>query len=78
MLLILFGFPLIAFINSYFFTAIFQKYMPKKEEHKETDMVDVYKRQLQDKFAGDFLSMDIWENLEKEPYELDTDVYKRQ
>ena len=38
MLLILFGFPLIAFINSYFFTAIFQKYMPKKEEHKETDM----------------------------------------
>ena len=39
MLLILFGFPLIAFINSYFFTAIFQKYMPKKEEHKETDMV---------------------------------------
>ena len=30
---------------------------------------------LQDKFAGDFLSMDIWENLEKEPYELDTAVF---
>ena len=39
MRLILFVFPLISFINSYFFTAIFQKYMPKKEEHKETDMV---------------------------------------
>ena len=39
MLLVLFGFPLIAFINSYFFTSIFQKYMPKEEEHKEHDIV---------------------------------------
>ena len=39
MLLILFACPLIACINCYFFTASFRKYMPKKEEHKETDMV---------------------------------------
>lgn len=31
MLLFLFGMPLIAFVNSFFFTAIFQKYMPKKQ-----------------------------------------------
>ena len=30
---------------------------------------------LQDKFAGDFLAMDIWENLEKEPYGLHTAVF---
>ena len=32
MLLLLFGFPLIAFINSYFFTEIFKKYIPKERE----------------------------------------------
>lgn len=31
-LLILFGMPLIAFANSYFFTAIFNRYIPKNEE----------------------------------------------
>lgn len=31
-LLILFGMPLIAFANSYFFTAIFNRYIPKEEE----------------------------------------------
>lgn len=31
-LLFLFGFPLIAFLNSFVFTAIFEKYMPKKQE----------------------------------------------
>lgn len=38
MLLFLFGMPLIAFVNSYFFTAVFKRYMPKKEEesHGET------------------------------------------
>lgn len=35
MLLFLFGLPLIAFINSYFFQAIFKKYIPKEEEQKE-------------------------------------------
>jgi phosphate/sulfate permease len=29
--------PLIAFVNSYFFTAIFRKYMPKEEEQEHTD-----------------------------------------
>ena len=33
MLLFLFGMPLIAFVNSYFFTAIFGKYMPKEEQN---------------------------------------------
>ena len=28
----LLGFPLLAFINSYFFVGIFDKYMPEKEE----------------------------------------------
>ena len=37
MLLFLFGMPLIAFVNSYFFTAIFRKYMPKEEEQEHTD-----------------------------------------
>ena len=32
---LLFGFPLIAFINSFFFHAIFKKYMPKDTEHRE-------------------------------------------
>lgn len=30
---------------------------------------------LQDKFAGDFLSMDIWENLETEPYNLNPSMF---
>lgn len=30
-LLFLFGFPILAFINSYFFVGIFDKYMPKRE-----------------------------------------------
>ena len=30
---------------------------------------------LQDKFAGDFLAMDIWEDLEEEPYGLDPSVF---
>lgn len=34
-ILILFGLPLVTFINSYFFVKIFDKYIPKKEE--ETD-----------------------------------------
>lgn len=32
MLLLLFGFPLIAFVNSYFFTRIFKKYTPEEEK----------------------------------------------
>lgn len=32
MLLFLFGMPLIAFVNSYFFTAVFKRYIPKDEE----------------------------------------------
>lgn len=36
-LLLLFGMPLIAFVNSYIFASIFVKYMPKtEEEHRET------------------------------------------
>ena len=34
MLLMLFGMPLIAFVNSYFFTMIFKKYIPKEHEDK--------------------------------------------
>ena len=32
----LFGFPLIAFVNSYVFVAIFDKYTPKREEPEDT------------------------------------------
>ena len=32
---LLFGVPLIAFINSFFFHAIFKKYMPKDTDHRE-------------------------------------------
>ena len=35
LLFFLFGFPLIAFVNSYFFTAIFKNYMPKDEQEQE-------------------------------------------
>lgn len=36
MLLMLFGMPLLAFVNSYFFTAVFKKYIPEeKEEHSD-------------------------------------------
>lgn len=31
-LMLLFGFPILAFINSYFFVGIFDKYMPEKEK----------------------------------------------
>lgn len=31
LLLLLFGMPLVAFVNSYFFTAIFRRYIPKEE-----------------------------------------------
>lgn len=37
-ILFLFGFPLIAFINSYVFTGIFEKYMPKKEEEPDREL----------------------------------------
>lgn len=37
-ILFLFGFPLIAFINSYMFTGIFEKYMPKKEEEPDREL----------------------------------------
>ena len=37
MLLLLFGFPLIAFINSYFFTEIFKKYIPKEEDQEHSN-----------------------------------------
>ena len=37
MLLLLFGFPLIAFINSYFFTEIFKKYTPKEEDQEHSN-----------------------------------------
>lgn len=37
MLLLLFGFPLIAFINSYFFTEIFNKYIPKEEDQEHSN-----------------------------------------
>ncbi len=36
-LLFLFGLPLIAFVNSYFFTAIFQRYIPKEEGGERRD-----------------------------------------
>lgn len=35
-LFILFGFPLLAFMNSYFFNHVFQKYMPKEEVEDDT------------------------------------------
>lgn len=44
LLLILFGMPLIAFVNSYFFTAIFKKYMPKEEMREERERVRFSKR----------------------------------
>lgn len=37
----LFGFPILAFINSYFFVGIFDKYMPEKEEIVPTGEWDV-------------------------------------
>ncbi|MGN0372928.1 MAG: YesL family protein [Enterocloster sp.] len=35
-LLILFGFPLIAFVNSFFFNVIFKKYMPEERKREES------------------------------------------
>lgn len=37
MLLLLFGMPLLAFVNSYFFSAVFRKYMPETEEREHSD-----------------------------------------
>ena len=35
-LLMLFGMPLLAFVNSYFLNPVFQRYIPKEdEEHRE-------------------------------------------
>lgn len=35
MIFMLFGFPLLAFINSYILSPVFEQYMPKKEEHSD-------------------------------------------
>lgn len=45
LLLILFGMPLIAFVNSYFFTAIFKKYMPKEEMREEREMSPLFEEE---------------------------------
>jgi len=37
-LLVLFGFPLLAFINSYIFTGIFARYMPKEEVRNDEEL----------------------------------------
>lgn len=37
-LLFLFGFPLLAFINSYVFVVVFDKYIPKKEETDDREL----------------------------------------
>ena len=37
-ILFLFGFPLIAFINSYVFTGVFAKYIPKEEEEPDREL----------------------------------------
>lgn len=37
LLLILFGMPLVFFVNSYFFTAIFKRYMPKEQEERREE-----------------------------------------
>lgn len=36
--LFLFGFPLLAFINSYIFAVIFEKYMPEKDEEPDREL----------------------------------------
>lgn len=36
--LFMFGFPLLAFANSFFFERIFRRYIPKEEEEKEREM----------------------------------------
>lgn len=38
MIMVLFGFPLLAFLNSMLFVGIFDIYMPKEEPHKESDV----------------------------------------
>ena len=50
MLLLLFGFPLIAFINSYFFTEIFKKYIPKEEDQEHSNGISPL---LDEKQSGD-------------------------
>lgn len=41
MLLFLFGMPLVAYVNSFFFTAIFKRYMPKEAEEKHDESTPV-------------------------------------
>lgn len=48
LLLVLFGMPLIAFINSYFFTAIFKKYIPKEEEVQDRDVILLFDEESSD------------------------------
>lgn len=52
MLLLLFGFPLIAFVNSYFLTAIFKNYIPKEEETNHTSglspLLDENNKEIED------------------------------
>lgn len=52
MLLLLFGFPLIAFVNSYFLTAIFKNYIPKEEETDHTSglspLLDENNKEIED------------------------------
>lgn len=41
MLLFLFGMPLIAYVNSFFLTAIFKRYIPREEEEKHNEATPV-------------------------------------
>ena len=48
----LFGFPLLAFMNSYVFVGIFDKYIPKKEEEPERDEFrPLEERELEEQWA---------------------------
>ena len=52
MLLLLFGFPLIAFVNSYFFNQIFKKYIPEeeKQDHENgiSPLLDENNKEIED------------------------------
>ena len=40
-LLLLFGFPLLAFLNSYVIVGVFDRYMPKEEDQKEHPLDEI-------------------------------------
>jgi len=52
LLMMLFGMPLVAFVNSYFLASIFKRYMPKDEEQHGDGMKPLFEDEDEETLAA--------------------------